>query len=420
VFFVCRRVFGSGWFLPAAVGLLVLNPLILDYLSLARGYGLALGFFLAGMYQLVRYMEDFSGATNFAAGRKRLAIGAVCLALAVHSNLTFLIAGTSLTVMFLAIVVRNGRASFDLAAYAELLHSLRSDFVRPGLWVFGILATTWFKLRPSAFYFGEESLSASLRGMTEASLAHHRVTWPCDTGSPMFQSCTGIVATWGVGLVLLATTLAWGKVALRWINRRGSLDALGGTERFLLLSGGTLLLSCAVLFGSHFAFGMKYPHERTGLHLVAIFSLAGLTVLHKLLQSRKTALRLLKIPCLAIALLLLVQFTVELPATHYRQWRYDCTSREVFQAIADRASPSPSTPVRVVCQWWYLPSLNFYRTTRHAAWMELVDSRRGEEPCDFRVDSRRTSRANAGLTPIFESMESDVVVAVADADTRRR
>ena len=333
-------------------------------------------------------------------------------ALAIHSNLTFLIGSLSLIVVFLAAVVQNGRVALDPEAFAELCRGLRRDFVRPGLWVFGVLAVTLFKMRPSAFYVGEGLLAASLQGMVDASLAHHHTTWPWDTASSAFQQFTTIVAIWGTGLVLAATASAWIATAVQWVRDRSEIGTLRKEERFLLLSGGTLLLSYHAGVPRPIGNEVSFRADRA-LSRPALF-LAGLTVLHETLHRKKARL-LLGVPSLAFVLLLVVQFSVQLPATYYRPWRYDCTSRQVFQTIADRTDRSSGAAVGVVCQWWYLPSLDFYRTTRQATWLEFVDARSDTTGRTISVSIRcRTPPMDQDRwMPVFESDESEVVVAVA-------
>ena len=68
VFFLCRLLFGSAMIFSMAVAGLALNPLVLDFFSAARGYGLALALFMAAFYQvavlLVRSSSDGIARTH--------------------------------------------------------------------------------------------------------------------------------------------------------------------------------------------------------------------------------------------------------------------------------------------------------------------------------------------------------------------
>ena len=117
---LARLLFGAG---PAAflcVALLGLNPFILDFLSAARGYGMALAFLLCALDQMVRYLGD--------GGEARLYRAPVALALAVAANLTFAVPGTMLAIAFALAVLAGERAQLD--AGGPLPGSRRRDRVR--------------------------------------------------------------------------------------------------------------------------------------------------------------------------------------------------------------------------------------------------------------------------------------------------
>ena len=85
LFVLCRLVFGSGLLFLLTVAALSLNPFILDFLSAARGYGLALAFFAVALHQLTgAFLKDERGF-----GRRWL-IASLALGLSVSSNLSFL------------------------------------------------------------------------------------------------------------------------------------------------------------------------------------------------------------------------------------------------------------------------------------------------------------------------------------------
>src|ERR1022692_2973209 len=59
---MARRWFGNGLVFLAVVGLLTLNPLVVDALSEARGYGLALASWMWALELILESVESFSGS----------------------------------------------------------------------------------------------------------------------------------------------------------------------------------------------------------------------------------------------------------------------------------------------------------------------------------------------------------------------
>src|ERR1017187_5309688 len=94
VFRMARRWFGGGPQFLAVVGLLTLNPLVVDALSEARGYGLALACWVWALELLLESVESFSA--------QKLKLVTVCLGLSVAATLAFAAPAVALLVVFLA------------------------------------------------------------------------------------------------------------------------------------------------------------------------------------------------------------------------------------------------------------------------------------------------------------------------------
>jgi len=86
---VSRSLFGNGWMMLLAISLAALNPIVFDYFSQARGYGLALAFYLFGLL--------------YSARSRRLGVEGALLGLSVGANLTFAIPVIALDVLLIAL-----------------------------------------------------------------------------------------------------------------------------------------------------------------------------------------------------------------------------------------------------------------------------------------------------------------------------
>ena len=64
IFQICAFLLGDGALFLLGVAFLSLNPFLLDYLCLARGYSLGLALFLYALYQLMLYLSATRGAQN--------------------------------------------------------------------------------------------------------------------------------------------------------------------------------------------------------------------------------------------------------------------------------------------------------------------------------------------------------------------
>ena len=148
-------LFGPGPLALLCVALLGLNPFILDFLSIARGYALALGFLLCAMDAMLRYLLDRR--------QWRLYCAACALALAVAANLTFAVPGAALAGAFAAAVWRDPRG--------ETRWTLVDHFLVPGaVLAFVLLVLPLSHAGPEKFYYGAGSLLDAVESLLFPSL----------------------------------------------------------------------------------------------------------------------------------------------------------------------------------------------------------------------------------------------------------
>src|SRR5439155_9451208 len=111
LFRLSRFLFGRGlWFL-LSIALNSLNPLILDYLSAARGYGLGLASFTWGPYSLLRFVSRTPDSDS-AAIKAGAAAG-----LAAAAQLTYVAPAIAIGAVAI-LLTRQWRASFRMVATA--------------------------------------------------------------------------------------------------------------------------------------------------------------------------------------------------------------------------------------------------------------------------------------------------------------
>jgi hypothetical protein len=248
--------------------------------------------------------------------------------------------------------------------------------------------------------------------MAEASLFHHPLPGSVARFLPGAGFWYPLLKVF-VPLVLATTALACLVAASRWW-RRVSFRRLDGTDRFLLLGGGSLLLSVALLAVAHGAFGLPYPYQRTGLYLVPLFILTVFALWASIRKYRLAAI-VAGLPLGALALLALAHFLVYFQTNHYREWRFDRSTKQMVQLIRERQRIEPRPKVRVGAMWLFEPSLNFYRERYRLAWMEPVTRNGPEGSYDYYVllldDSSLVARR--GLTVLYTDPFADALLAAA-------
>ena len=260
VFFLCRLLFGRGTvFLLAAAGL-ALNPLVLDFLSAARGYGLALAMFMVAFYQVVVILVRSS--SDGAARHRRWVVVSLALAGSVASNLAFLFpaVGLGLTALIMAAFDTYGtrRASVWRFGRTTVL-----PLCGPGpLAAAALLAVPVSLAEREHFTYGASRLGETVTSLVDLSVRHHPTGWPIDT----FTAIVGNVETTLLVPLTLTALLATASVVATRAVRARNLSALTSQDRILLLLTGTLGMTLAQLLVVHRLWDVPYPLDRTGLY----------------------------------------------------------------------------------------------------------------------------------------------------------
>jgi hypothetical protein len=208
---LAKRLFGESPLHLVLCGWLAFHPALLDWFSLARGYGLALTFMLAAIHELAGPLP-------------RLVRASVWLGLSVASNLIFAIPAAALVLAWTA----------TRRAWTRL-----PDLAVPGAAVaFVITILPLSRASGTNFYFGASTLPNSLDSLLAI---------------PHFQALTPLFMLAAPAVLLAAL----------WFGRRDE------TLRFFAWSLALCILATAAMRIA----GMPYPLGRTGVHLVALWIL---------------------------------------------------------------------------------------------------------------------------------------------------
>ena len=305
-----RRLFGDGWAFLAAFGLLMLNPLVVDALSEARGYGMAMTFWLWALERMLLYLEQLDL-------RKLNQVG-VCLALSVASTLSFIVPalGLALAVTFAAGWKR-----------ARLL------WLPMVVFLFVLLVLPLNRVLLSDFAEGATSLRQTLAELTTLSFG----------SVPVSATLLAAVMRISAGLLLL--------VASAVMFRRGKSDPL------LSLTTSTALIGFVLLLAAHAKIKTPFP-QRGAVYFIPILTLIGLAILRR-------HPRLLAVPAATCILI----YAAGLPAGAYLDGREFAGSRELAKALRADAG---QRPVGVAASPALEPVMNYYRARyRQGNWERI-------------------------------------------------
>jgi hypothetical protein len=299
LFVLARRMFGDTPLLFIAACGTAFHPVLVDFFSLARGYGLAAMFLVLALIPLSRLAVLDDDVTPRAA-----LAASLCLGLSVASNLVFAVPAAA---VILAAALARGEW--------RLFESLAA----PGaVAAFLVLALPLSRADASYYYYGEKNALQSARTVLEVP------------GWDRLNAASPWIAA---GLVALALVLSV-------------------RERKLRLLSWTLALSLAAIGAMKVFAHVPLPRGRTGLYLLPLlFFLAA--------QLMERAAPWIRVPAAAFAALLPFVFLSTLPGAVFREWEFDRANRRIFAELA-RRTQGIKNPV-VDASWPLNFGLEFYR-----------------------------------------------------------
>jgi len=352
LFLVSRRLFGlGGWFL-LSIALNSLNPFLLDYLSAARGYGLALAFWIWALVLLLRWQP--------AAPLRDLALAGALMGLSVAANLVFLVPCAALAASFLLISTAAGwRSSGALSALRQMIWRAAAQCL-PAACVAGLIL--WAPLQAASrasFYYGAPTAKEAVNTLAEGSIFYCSTLLNSNAAVDHFFRKAPYWFVLAGLLILLAVTL-FDLVA--WRRVRAKPEPGMGPN----LIAGTLLGSVVLVVILRKGFGLFYPAGRTGLYFLPLLSLACLCVLARVDRSNVFRRALVALGVLPL-LVLLLEFSLQFNTSYYFDVRFDAGTKR----IVERLSRSGQR-LRVGVTPFLLNSFNYYRQADEHWWLEPV------------------------------------------------
>jgi hypothetical protein len=391
IFQICASLLGEGALFLLGVAFLSLNPYLLDYLCLARGYSLGLAIFLYALYQLMVYLSATQGGQN---SNRVLNKAGIAVALSIGCNVIMIFPAGALVLAFFALLIAESMQAKPVriepiteeqrrkkkrerkrrvkhvtggrSAWQAMIH-----LAAPAILLTGISVTLPRKLvYIEEGYLGPPSIFAILEGIVRPSLLHSATGQlglaaliPPDLLVRMFTYFLAPV----VLLTLVVLTIA---MVYKWARGR-SFDKLVETDRLLLLLGITLPAALLMIVASRYLFAQPYPEMRTVLYWIPLFGLASLALVKKL-QEGSRAQRIVAAPMIACLLFCTIQFVTQFNTRYFAEWAYCAATKDMMQIIRTQHAARPDARVRVGASWELEPGINFYRAMWQLNWMDPV------------------------------------------------
>ncbi len=312
------------------IAICLLNPYLIEFFSLARGYGLALAFMTASMFYFLK--SSFTSYWNPRIYTRIMLFALLSLASS-FGLINFVIALLFISCTKFLVDLRSNpmRSSNSLISVLILLTSLTCVV---------LAVSRLLELKNlGELYYGIESFRGSVHSLVQASNGF---------------SENANTYTQGLKWMIIISAV----VMSIWVFIKKDLSSPFGRM---------ITLVAVLVFGlflEFWIFEAKFPVGRTALFLIPLlgFTLAHFMARMELGTSRKKTF--LWVLTLCLLCLSSVNFLVGSNVSYSSDWNYDAFTSDAIEELK-RKTLNRETPASLSCNWLFSPSLNYYIETKN-------------------------------------------------------
>lgn len=325
--FILFKESRNFWLMLLGSSLLLFNPFLIDFFSLARGYGISLGCMMMSLYYLLRNGFNYK---NFQSFIKDYKMSIIFASLAVFANLSminYLIA--TIIIFTIQFLIKKKSSSKEFAQPIRKSGILLT--IVPVL--LGFLMLLFLSLK-NQLYIGEKTLLGSLNSIIENSFyfsTYSNWVLECVKFSTIFLFLLGVISI--------------------FFKR----DFFG--KLFIL----TLLIIFIVigLILEHYLFRANYPEGRTALVFIPLFGLYIYYFVLHIKQYYFQKISFVIICSVVLTMPLLYHFINNFNLEYTKTWRFDAHTKKTILMIESYAKNNPKKTT-ISNEWFFEPTLNYY------------------------------------------------------------
>jgi uncharacterized membrane protein len=385
--FLIVRKYVPNYLAPVCFLLFSMNPYLLEFFSLARGYGLALGFMMCSIYFCLRYLESQGR------GPLNVFFSSMFAGLAVYSSFSFLNYYVALSAIIVVIALSRTRGSgngFDNYR-RRLIPALRDIFplALNSLILVAVSLPSLMKVRQTLLKSSqiEEFGVGGRRGFWEDSVLS------LISSSLYRQDYRHTVVP--VLAIFVVSVLAFGGVLFLYsVWRQRSERRLALT---LVVVPLTLLIATSSIL-QHHLFGVSYLKDRIAIMFVPLFVLSLVGTSTYLVTAREPVVRKVGVLLvLVVALGASVHTLLASNLSHSMILRGNASTKQmIIDVTADYEASrqrGDDDQVRLGIAPIYKPVVDYYIVSRKLTWLEAVELRHLGDEFDYVYYKPENARA---------------------------
>jgi hypothetical protein len=334
------NTYKSNYFKVIAFILLNANIYLIDFFSLARGYGLSLGFLMAHWYFLYRTVDNIQNKNNFN-------IMLFALLLAMLSSFSVIYYTISLFLVYLYYETKNAINKKSLFL-SVLIRNWKSVLLFSFIIIAFLFGPMLKLIQFKQLYFGG---THDFFHDTIYSLVYYS-----SISAGLIDSQIKIIFL----IVLVLMAIVMGMQLIKLFRKRTTIES----SFFVAI----LLIIMFIQIAFFYLFNTKYLIQRTALFLIPIFVFALLGFVNELSNTIIYSLA-------GLMAVFLLYFTLRYtPSDLSLNWQYDSDNEKLISELKTFYKKSDTQDkLSLGVDWIFQPSLNFYRATTDAnTWLDTI------------------------------------------------
>lgn len=322
--------------------IITLNIFMLDFFSLARGYGLALGFMALSLYFLLRYIKQYKSYLN-------LIFGLIAAALAVYANVVYIN-------FYLALI-----GTFILLDLYRFIFQYKFSLIALTKNLFGRIAIIFLITFSLACWIYEP-----MRVLITSKVLTYggNVSFIHDTiGSLLITSFPTFEPDYRKLLFILLCTIILGAIIYIFVKRKVK------THYFFFSIISILTISALSTQIQHEVFDNKFLIERTALLFVPLFMIAVVYALDALNEGGKYLAYTSKGFAIMLSILLILNFILNFNLSYTQTWKDDAETQKLITDLS-KIHKEENKNIILSLDWIRLPSVEFYKKIYNYDWLK--------------------------------------------------
>lgn len=328
IFKIATHFCTSKLTLLLSIPLFLLNPFVLDFFGLARGYGMSFAFLTAAVYHLLMYFNKNASVKHF------IYFLIFCI-LAVYANYAFLVVILSLQ---LTTVLYYYKKHFNKLKLCIIAYGVELILLLPA-----ILNVIQLSQQNQLYVGGTTGVyTDSLKTVLEFSFNNDRIH---------FYPIISI-------LIAIAILIGFFLFHSRRLN-------------FLKL---WIILTFFIPKILNFTMDIRFPRDRGALYWIFILSVFILITTDKLLTVSPALQKVKRLPLMiiiCIQLIVVVNFAIHFNLKYTILWKYDSDISTAMENLSKSADHSKMNTIGI--HHLLEPSVNYYLKTKSMEWFQSVN-----------------------------------------------